>query len=126
MKTLKALTASALALILCLLCLMTTTKNPIDVKYEKVIDSIMEKGDFNSESEILAIYSEVESIKSKMEKLKKLECKISHNTGNPVEMRSNEERLKLCKQLTLVSELRKEILLNLNSIEVNHFIASKD
>lgn len=123
MKTIKCLAIVASSLLIGCFFLMTNTENPLDAKYNAIINNIIEQGLPDNETDILALYPQLAEIKAKIAQLKDLECKISHQTsGQAIPVNEKGESV-ILDDMKMAQNLKKEIIYGLDSFMSNQELA---
>lgn len=115
MKTIKFFSFIAITFLMALLYLTLTLQNPLDQKYEDLIQGIMDKKEFISENEVLNQYSEIKKLKGQIQDIKQIYYDIQRITQHPIPP-EKEESVQLLNQIKKLKTMKENVKFQMNQI----------
>lgn len=115
MKTVKFLSTIAITFLMGLIYLIVTLENPLDQKYNEIVQRIMEEEELDSEHEILSQFPEIEKLKAQIQEIKKMHYDIEQVTQHPIPP-NEKQSVQLLKKMDTLKKMKEEVQLQINQI----------
>lgn len=84
MKIVRLLLITAITILAGLIYLLMTSQNPLDRKYDEMVQRIMEEEGLHTANEVMAQYPELKELKVQIQDIKKMHNDLQQITQHPI------------------------------------------
>jgi len=116
MKTIKFISIIAITFLIGLIYLIMTLENPLDQRYNEIVQKMMDEEAFVSEQEVLSQYPELKKLNVQIQNNKKMHYDIQQTTRSLIPLEGGQS-LNLMNQLKQLKLMKEEVEIQMKKMK---------